>query len=281
MSTGVRMSAGEGTGVLESHLRQRRDAGSALLVPYVMAGVSADWLDQARAFAAAGADAIEIGLPFSDPMLDGIAVQQASQRALERGATPRTAIDEVGGLALDIPLVAMTYSNVVIRHGREQFCERLRDAGFAGLIVVDTPHDEAEPLVVTAREHDLDLVLMVAPSTSDRRVARIAELSRGFVYAATVMGPTGEREGVPEAAGRLVTRVRRHSTRPVLLGFGISTPADAARAASIADGVAVGSALMRQVLAGASPAETEGFVRDLRSALDAGSALGADRRWDR
>ncbi len=258
----------ERAGAVESRLRERRDAGSSLLVPYVTAGVSADWLDHARAYAEAGADAIEIGLPFSDPMLDGTVVQQASQRALDRGTTVRAAIAQVSSLSLDVPLIAMTYSNVVLRHGQEHFCDRLRTAGFAGLIVVDTPHDEAEPLVRAATEHDLELVLMVAPSTSDRRVRQIAALSRGFLYAATVMGPTGERAGVPQAADQLVARARQHSTLPVLLGFGISTPADAARAAAVADGVVVGSALMRRLLAGAGPAQTGGDVRALRRALD-------------
>lgn len=255
-------------GELETRLRARRDAGRSLLVPYVTAGVSADWLDHARAYADAGADAIEIGLPFSDPMLDGTVVQQASQRALDRGSTPRAAIAEVAGLAIDVPLVAMTYSNVVMRQGRAEFCDRLRSAGFAGLIVVDTPHDEAEPLVQAAREYDVELVLMLAPSTSDRRVKQIAALSRGFVYAATVMGVTGERSGVPEAATELAARAKRHTTLPVLLGFGISTPEDAVRAAAVADGVVVASALMRRVLAGAGPVETGGYVRDVREALD-------------
>jgi tryptophan synthase alpha chain len=262
-------TGGETRGELETRLRERRDAGSSLLVPYLTAGVSADWLDHARAFADAGADAIEIGLPFSDPMLDGTAVQQASQRALERGTTPHAAITETSRLSLGIPLVAMTYSNVVQRQGRAEFCARLRTGGFAGLIVVDTPHDEAEPLVAAARAHDIELVMMIAPSTSDRRVRQITALSRGFVYAATVMGPTGERDGVPEAAVQIAARARQHTTLPVLLGFGISTPADAVQAARVADGVAIGSALMRRVLAGADPAQTGAYVQAVRAALDA------------
>ena len=254
---------------MERRLRERRDAGSSLLVPYVTAGVSADWLDHARAFADAGADAIEIGLPFSDPMLDGTVVQAAAHRALERGTTPHAAITEAGRLALGIPLIAMTYSNVVQRHGHADFCARLRTAGLAGLIVVDLPHDEAEPLLRAAGEHDIEVVLMIAPSTSNRRVRQIAELSRGFVYAATVMGPTGERAGVPEAAVQMAARVRQHATVPVLLGFGISTPADAAQAAGVADGVVIGSAVMRRALAGAGPAQTGAYVRSVRAALDA------------
>jgi tryptophan synthase alpha chain len=267
---GARGEMGE-MGELEARLRGRRDAGASLLVPYLTAGISADWLDHARAFADAGADAIEIGLPFSDPMLDGTAVQQASQLALDRGITARSAITQLSGLSLDVPLIAMTYSNVVLRHGQAQFCDRLRTAGVAGLIVVDTPLDEAEPLAQAAAEHDIELVLMIAPSTSDQRIPRIAALSRGFVYAASVMGTTGERTGVPDDAVRLVSRARQHTTLPVLLGFGISTPADAARAATVADGVVVGSALMRRVLAGTGPAQTGADVRALRQALDTGS----------
>jgi tryptophan synthase alpha chain len=269
--------AGRDCGTMERRLRERRDGGASLLVPYVTAGISEDWLEHARAYADAGANAIEIGLPFSDPMLDGTAVQQASQRALERGTTPRAAISQVARLSLDVPLIAMTYSNVVLRAGRDEFCERLQTAGFSGLIVIDTPSDEAEPLLETAHRHDIELVLLVAPSTSDQRVRQIARQGRGFVYAATVMGPTGERTGVPEAAVQLVARTRRHTTLPVLLGFGISRPADAARAAAVADGIVVGSALMRRVLDGAGPAQTGAQVRELRAALDAGRAGGADR----
>ena len=254
---------------LETRLRERRAAGRSLLVPYVTAGVGADWLDHARAWADAGADAIEIGLPFSDPMLDGTPVQQASQRALDRGTTVTSAMDEAAGLTFDVPLVAMTYTNVVMRRGREEFCHRLRAAGFAGLIVVDTPYDEGEPLTRVAGP-ELALVRMIAPSTPSRRVQEIVGSGRGFVYAASVMGTTGERDGLPPAAVDLIARTRPHTTLPVLLGFGISTPEDAARAARVADGVVVGSALMRRVLAGAGPAETAAVVARLRAALDDG-----------
>jgi len=261
---------------LETRLRERRDAGRSLLVPYLTAGVSADWLDHARAWAEAGADAIEIGLPFSDPMLDGLPVQQASQRALDRGTTVRSAIEAAAGLSFDVPLVAMTYSNVVMRNGSAEFCERLRAAGFTGLIVVDTPYDESAALAEAAGP-ELDLVRLIAPSTSPGRVQQIVEAGSGFVYAVTVMGTTGERDGLPDAAVELVARARPHTTLPVLLGFGISTPEDAVRAAAVADGVAVGSALMRRVLAGAGPAGTAALVSQLREGLDRLSDQLSDR----
>jgi len=260
---------------LETALRGRRDAGHPLLVPYLSAGVGADWTDHARAWADAGADAIEIGLPFSDPMLDGTPVQQASQRALDRGTTVRSALEAVAGLSIGVPLVAMTYTNLVMRPGRAQFCRWLAEAGFGGLIVVDTPYAEGESLTRAAAEHRIDLVRMLAPSTSADRVRQIVQPATGFVYAATVMGTTGERDGLPAEAGELVARVRPHTTLPVLLGFGIATAADAARAAVVADGVVVGSALMRRVLAGAGPGETAAVVATLRAALDSSGTARA------
>jgi tryptophan synthase alpha chain len=260
-------------GPLETHLRARRGQGASLLVPYLTAGITADWLDHARAFADAGADAIEIGLPFSDPMLDGPAIQQASQQALDRGMTPLAAIDQLAGLDLGIPLVAMTYTNVVLRPGREEFCGRLAGSGVAGLIVVDTPHDEVEPLGQAAGRHGIELVMMVAPSTSPARIQQIAGLSRGFVYAASVMGPTGKHPGIDRLAGEVVDRLRQFTTTPVLLGFGIATPAAAVEAAAHADGVAIGSALVRRILDGAGPAQLGADLQSIRSALDAQEVL--------
>jgi tryptophan synthase alpha chain len=265
-------SAAAGPGRLEAHLRARRDAGAALLVPYLTAGISDDWLDQARAYAEAGADAIEIGLPFSDPMLDGPAIQLASQLALDRGMTPLTAVDQLAGIDLGVPLIAMTYTNVLVRPGRQEFCRRLADAGVAGLIVVDTPHDEAETLSQAAGQHGIELVMMVAPSSGPDRIRQIAGLSQGFVYAASVMGPTGERAGIDRMASQIVSQVRAFTSTPVLLGFGIATAAAAAEAAAHADGIVVGSALIRRILDGAGPKQLGAEVRAIRDALDAGGS---------
>lgn len=259
-------------GALERHLRGRRDSGAAILVPFVTAGVTEDWTEHVRACADAGADAVEIGLPFSDPMLDGTAVQRASHRALERGTTPLAVLERIATLDLGVPLVVMTYSNPIRRHGIDVFCRRLADSGVGGLIAVDTPHAEVDPLAGAAEGAGVELVLMVAPSTPSGRLPVVARRSRGFVYAATVMSPTGERTGVPGSARDLAASVRRHTSTPVLLGFGISAPADAARAATTADGVVVGSALMRRVLDGARPGELADAVLELRTALDEGAA---------
>ncbi|GAB3269040.1 tryptophan synthase subunit alpha [Kineosporia babensis] len=254
---------------LEAHLRERRSQKRKLLVPFVTAGVSADWLDLVVALVEAGADAIEIGLPFSDPMLEGVTIQQASQRALERGMTTTRALHAIAELELDVPLIAMTYSNLIKRHGYEDFCRRLSESGVSGLIPVDTPLDEAGPLIKAARTNHIETVLVAAPSTPDDRLKQIAEVGSGFVYASTVMGTTGERTSLGQQAADLAGRVRACTDRPVLLGFGISGPETAVEAARHADGVVMGAALMRRVLEGQTVDEVTGLARQVREALEA------------
>ncbi|MFG1918294.1 tryptophan synthase subunit alpha [Micromonospora sp. NPDC048898] len=253
---------------LETRARAARSAGRKLLVPYVTGGVTGTWTDLLRAAVDAGADAIEIGLPFSDPTLDGPVVQESSYRALQRGTTTRRILDEVARLALPVPLVAFTYANLVLHDDADRFCAALADAGMGGLIVPDLPVDEVEPVAAAAGTL-LDLVLLASPVTAPRRRDEIARRSRGFVYAVSVMATTGEQSTVGEAAERLVTSLRQATDLPVVLGFGISGPQQAAEAAGYADGVVVGSALMRRVLDGASAVEVGGFLAHVRTALDA------------
>ncbi|WP_326554403.1 tryptophan synthase subunit alpha [Micromonospora sp. NBC_01813] len=256
---------------LETRLRRRRAAGHKLLMPYVTGGVTAGWLDHLRAFADAGADAIEVGLPFSDPTVDGATIQEATHRALARGATTRSVLADLAdlaGAAADVPLVASTYYNLVVHAGPQRFCAALRDAGVSGLIVPDLPLDEADELADAAAVASVDLVLLAAPTTPPPRLAQIAQRSRGFVYAVSVMGTTGERTTVADSAEALANRLRDATDRPVLVGFGISTAQHAVHAARSADGVVVGAALMRQVLDGASPYDVGGYLARMRRALD-------------
>jgi tryptophan synthase alpha chain len=255
-------------GPLESHLRARREGGRRLLVPYVTGGISPDWTDCLRAYVDAGADAIEIGLPFSDPMLDGLTIQEASNAALARGATTRGILAEVAVLDLGVPLVAMTYCNLLVRDGAAPFCAALRYAGISGLIVPDLPLEEVDDVEVAAAAGGLDLVLLASPATPGARLREIAERSRGFVYAVSLMGTTGERSTLGESATGLASRLRRETDRPVLLGFGISTPEQAAAAARHADGVVIASRLMRGLLDGASPAALGAEVARVRGAID-------------
>jgi tryptophan synthase alpha chain len=242
--------------------------GGKALVPYVTAGITANWTEYLHAYASAGADAIEVGLPFSDPMLDGATVQEASDRALSRGTTIAAVLAALSATKVDVPLVAFTYANLVFRAGPDAFCRRLADAGVTGLIVPDLPVDEVAPVEQAAAAAGIALSLLVAPVTPDDRLAEIGARSRGFVYAVSLMGTTGERTSVDTAAGRLAARAKAATDRPVLVGFGISTPSQAATAAQSCDGVVVGSALMRRVLDGAGPADLADDVRALRKALN-------------
>jgi tryptophan synthase alpha chain len=254
---------------LESHLRQRRDAGRPLLAPYVTGGLGSGWLDVVRAVADAGADVIEIGIPFSDPVMDGRTVQEASRRALELGATPATIVAEAAQLDVSVPLVVMTYYNVVAHAGTERFAAQLADAGIDGAIVPDLPLDELDGWGDAADAAGIETVLLAAPTTPDDRLRAICDRSRGFVYGVSLMGVTGERATLGGEAVEMGRRCKAASDMPILLGVGISTPEQAVAAARAADGVIVGSALVRRVLTGEGPEEARRFVAELRAALDA------------
>ncbi|QOC89918.1 tryptophan synthase subunit alpha [Micromonospora craniellae] len=237
-----------------------------LLVPYVTGGIRPDWTGYVEAYARSGADMIEIGLPFSDPILDGPTIQQASYRALRQGATVRSILDDLTEVDVDVPLIAMTYYNLVMHD--PAFCADLAAAGVSGLIVPDVPIDEVDELAASATAAGVDLVLLAAPTTPGPRLAAIARRSRRFVYAVSVMGTTGERDRLADDAVRLARDLRALTDLPVLLGFGISRPAHAVEAAEAADGVVVASALMRMVLDGADPAQVGAVVAEFRAALD-------------
>ncbi|GIH19193.1 tryptophan synthase subunit alpha [Rugosimonospora africana] len=255
-------------GLLEIHLRQRREAGRALLMPYLTGAITGDWVDYLRAFVDAGADAIEIGLPFSDPTLDGATIQEASHVALSRGASVRAILAGLSGLELGVPLVASTYQNLVLHDGPEAFCGALRTAGVDGLIVADLPLEEADEVEQAAADAGVDLALLASPATPPPRLAAIARRSRGFVYAVSLMGTTGERAALSASATTLAGQLCESTDRPVLLGFGISTPDQAAQAIRTADGVVVGAAIMRRILDGASPADVGAYLAAMRQALD-------------
>ena len=229
-------------------------------MPYITGGVVPDWAAYLTAFADAGADLIEVGLPFSDPTVDGLTIQEASDAALARGATPASVLAELAATRVGIPLIASTYANIALRPG---FCDALRAAGVTGLIVPDLPLDELAGLSVPG----IEVSLLASPATPDERLAEIGRRSQGFVYAVSVMGTTGERDRLASSAAALTVRLKQVTDLPVFLGFGISTPKQAAEAAAIADGVIVGAAVTRRILDGAGPAEAGAFVASLRAAL--------------
>lgn len=255
---------------LEAHLRERRDSGRKLLVPYVTGGLGKDWVEVVRACAANGADAVEIGIPFSDPMMDGKTIQEASQRALDLGATPASVIGQAAAIDAGIPLAVMTYYNIAARMGHNRFAAALQDSGISGVILPDLPLDELRRggFDVAAAKHDVECVLLASPTTTDERLADICATSRGFVYGVSLMGVTGERASLADSAKIMGTRMKAVTDRPALLGVGISTPEQAREAAGYADGVVVGSALVRKLLQSGGPDEAGAFIAALRAALD-------------
>ncbi|MGC8627117.1 MAG: tryptophan synthase subunit alpha [Acidimicrobiales bacterium] len=255
---------------VEPALRAARYRGRKLLVTYVTGGLVQDWLAFVMAMCDAGADAVEIGLPFSDPMMDGPTIQEASVQALRRGTTPGSVMAEVRKVAVPVPLVVMTYANLVMRAGTKRFASQLVASGVRGAIVPDLPLEESVEWEADAAASGVETVLLAAPVTPDDRLEQICQRSRGFVYGVNLMGVTGEREGLASSSSTLAKRLKALTDKPVVMGFGISGPAQAVAAAAAADGVVVASALMRAALSGASAAEVGDRVRSLREALDKG-----------
>jgi tryptophan synthase alpha chain len=249
-------------GVLEDALRAKVASGGKVFVPYVTGGFPGVDTGLLRELQRVGADAIEVGIPHSDPVMDGGVIQEASRAALERGTRVDDVLRTVSDAALEVPVAVMTYVNPVQRRGSEAFCDALVGAGVAGAIVPDLPVDEAGPLDAVAGPRGIDLVLLAAPGTSADRYATIARASHGFVYCVATYGVTGARDALAATAREVVDALRPHTDLPLLLGVGIGTPEQAKAACGFAEGVIVGSALMRRLVDGdrdGAVALAEGF----------------------
>lgn len=256
-------------GAVEARLRDLRASGRKLLMPYLTAGFGADWPRLVEAVAAAGADAIEIGIPFSDPVMDGPTVQISSAAALAAGATPGGILDEVEKLDVGIPLIAMTYYNIPFRMGLKRYAENLVRAGVQASILPDLPLEESGPWCHEADAAGVETVMLAAPTGSDERLARVCARSRGFVYGVGLVGVTGERAELAASARTIASRLKALTDKPVAIGVGVSTPDQARAVAEIADGVVVGSAVIRQLIDHGFDACVD-FVGQLRSGLDRG-----------
>lgn len=257
-----------GFGTIETAFRASRAAGRKLLVPFITGGVTDDWIDIVRACADGGADAIEVGIPFSDPVMDGPVIQEASVKALARGATPVSVLSEAARADVGIPLVAMTSYNIAFRMGHTRYARMLSDNGFAGTILPDLQLDEAEDWMGAAVTAQVENILLAAPTTPDDRLIRICAASRGWVYGIGSMGVTGERATLAATANVVAQRLKACTDRPVLIGIGVSNGDQAAEVASVADGVIVGAALVRRILEGRGPEGVGRFVGELREAID-------------
>ena len=254
------------SGVLQNALENRITQGGKCLVPYITGGFPG-WVDAVRACAAHGADAIEIGIPFSDPVMDGPVIQQASQMALDGGATPVSILQEVRTLDVGVPLVVMCYYNTVFHAGHERFAADLAAAGVSGAIIPDLPLEESGGWTEAADRAGVETVMLAAPTAPDERLPRVAARARGFVYSVGLLGVTGERDTLADTATALAARVKRITTLPVLVGVGVSNAAQAVEASKVADGVIMGAAVMRRMIEGGAEAVGT-FVGEVRTALD-------------
>ena len=250
-----------------------KDEGRAALIGYLPGGfpTPADSVRVIAAMIEAGVDAIEVGLPYSDPLMDGPVIQAAVDQALAAGTTTDVVLDIVGQVAgRGAAIVVMSYWNPIEQYGVERFAERLAAAGGVGVITPDLTPEEAGPWIAATDAHGIDRIFLVAPSSTDARIATVTAATSGFVYAASTMGVTGARASVGSAAGDLVARTRAATDLPIAVGLGVSTGEQAAQLAAYADGVIVGSAFVRRVQDCADIADAVASVAALSRELAAG-----------
>jgi tryptophan synthase alpha chain len=245
--------------------------GHKALIPYVTIGYPSvdDTLEVVQLMAGKGCDIVELGIPFSDPLADGATIQKASFHALKNGVTPKVCLEVAAKLRqkVDVPLVFMTYFNPVFHYGLEEFCSDCAGAGVDGLIIPDLPPDEGLGLEDVTQKHNMDLIYLLAPTSSNKCISLIAERARGFIYLVSVTGVTGSRDSLPPELNSFVSRVREAARQPLCVGFGISTPEQARQIAEIADGVIVGSRII-QLMENEGLASVGNFITELRQALD-------------
>jgi len=246
--------------------------GHKALIAYVTTGyptVEAT-LKAVPLLADSGCDIIELGIPFSDPLADGVTIQKSSFHALQNGVTPKLCLEIAGNLShkVNIPLVFMTYYNPVLKYGLEKFCAASAASGVSGLIIPDLPPDEGSELEAVSQRQGLDLIYLLAPTSTGERIRLAAERSRGFIYLVSVTGVTGARERLPADLKAFVARVRKIASQPLCVGFGISTPDQAGQIAGMADGVIVGSRIIQLMENDKDFSSLAGLVRGLREAID-------------
>jgi len=247
-------------------------SGRKALVPYVTVGYpSVDaTLKIVPLLAQSGADIIELGIPFSDPLADGVTIQHASYEALQNGVTTETCLEVARKLRSTIktPLVFMSYFNPIYKYGVEKLCAECARAGVDGLIIPDLPPEEGEKLELFASRTELDIIYLLAPTSTPARIKQVTEHSSGFIYLVSVAGVTGTRVALPATLTNFVSDVRRVTKKPLCVGFGISTTRQANQVAQIADGVIVGSKIIQLVEGDTSFSRVADFIKQMRKAID-------------
>lgn len=247
--------------------------GHKALIAYIMAGYPDIKATPkiASALAECGCDIIELGIPFSDPLADGATIQKAGYHALLNGTTPQACLEAASEIRQQaaVPLVFMTYYNPVLNFGLDSFCQSCTTAGINGLIVPDLPPEEGVELEEVSRQNNIDLIYLLAPTSTGERITAVAERSRGFIYLVSLTGVTGARDTLPLELGDFIKKVRQKARQPLCVGFGISTPEQAKSVAADADGVIVGSRLLQLIEEDATLSLLKTFISDLRRSLDA------------
>lgn len=267
------MSDGVGaSGELGATFHRLRAERRCAFIPYITAGdpQPESTVEVMAALAQAGADVLELGIPFSDPLADGPTIQAASWRALGKGVNVESVLSWTQEFRrdFDIPIVLFSYLNPVLRYGAQRFIRAARESGAAGLLLTDLPVGEDEELEATLATGGLDWVRLIAPTTPERRAARILQAAQGFIYYISRTGVTGERHSVPRGLAQELAALRRRTDLPIAVGFGIARPAQARAVAAIADGVVVGSALVRTLAADGLVAARK-LAEEIRTAIDA------------
>jgi tryptophan synthase alpha chain len=243
--------------------------GRKAFIPYIMAGDPnlGRTVELVRILEDCGADILELGVPFSDPLADGPTIQRAAQRALSEGVTLHKVIELVADLRTrtQIPVVLMTYYNPIFKYGEERFVHDASGAGVDGIIVPDLPPDEAGELLAFSKQSNFDVIFLVAPTSTEDRVRRVSKSSRGFIYYVSITGITGSKLSMDSSISSHVSKIRSMSRKPVAVGFGIATPEEASEVASFADGVIVGSAIVKRVSGPDGPLRE--YLLSLRKAI--------------
>lgn len=253
---------------VEAALRDRRETGSKALVVYLTGGLGEDWVETVSAVVTAGADVVEIGLPFSDPVMDGPTIQAANDLALTSGATPVGILDKLRGTDVEVPLAVMTYYNIAFRAGLERFAALLASCGVTGCILPDLPLEETGPWILAANKAEVETILLAAPTASEERLQAVCKRSKGFVYAVGLLGVTGVRTELAASSVDIASRLKKITDLPVLVGVGVGTPEQAVEASFYCDGVVVGSAVVQRMLDGGGPDGVGELVGEFRGALD-------------